>query len=165
MRSDPFTDGDLAELLEAESKELAAVPGANLNSPAFRVIVEGEPQKLTPDLHDEVYRIAREVMRNAFRHAAASKIEAEIRYDRNQLRLRVRDDGKGLDPKVLEVGHRPGHWGLAGIHERAQQIGAQLRIWSEAGAGTEIELTIPYIKAKNGRNDSRFKLFRKDRAL
>jgi signal transduction histidine kinase len=104
-------------------------------------------------------------MRNAFRHAGAKKVEVEIRYDKNHLRLRVRDDGKGLDPKVLEVSRRPGHWGLAGIHERARQIGAQLRIWSENGAGTEIELTVPDITDKDARSNSRFKLFRKDRVL
>jgi signal transduction histidine kinase len=103
-------------------------------------------------------------MRNAFRHAGANKVEAEIRYDKNQLRLRVRDDGRGLDPKVLEMSQRPGHWGLPGIRERAQRIGAQLTIWSEHGAGTEIELTVPDITHKDGHDNSRSKLFREDGA-
>jgi signal transduction histidine kinase len=153
----------LVQLLEADGKELATVLGAD-PTPAFHVIVEGEPQKISPALHDEVYRIAREVMRNAFRHAGANKVEVEIRYDKKQLRVRVRDDGRGLDPKVLEASRRPGHWGLAGIRERARQIGAQLRIWSEDGAGTEIELTVLDITYKDARRNSRFKLFRKDRA-
>ena len=114
-------------------------------------------------LHDEVHRIAREVMRNAFRHSGAKKVEVEVRYDKSQLRLRVRDDGRGLDPKVLEASRRPGHWGLAGIRERAQQIGAQLTIWSEDGAGTEIELTVPDITYKDASTNSRFKLSRKER--
>jgi signal transduction histidine kinase/ligand-binding sensor domain-containing protein len=163
LRSKPLTDGDLAQILEAEAEELAVVLGPNQNSPTFRVIVEGERQRLSLALHDEVYKIAREVMRNAFRHARANKVEVEIRYDKNQLRLRVRDDGRGLDPKVLEVSRRPGHWGLAGIRERAQKIGAELRIWSEDGAGTEIELAIPDITYKDTRNNSRSKLFRRDR--
>ena len=163
LRSDPVKDGDLVRLLEAEGEELTADLGTDQNSPAFRVIVEGDPQNISPALHDEVYRIGRELMRNAFRHAGAKKIETEIRYDTNQLRLRVRDDGRGLDPKVLNVSRLPGHWGLAGISERAKQIGAQLRIWSEDGAGTEIELTVPDIAAKGTRTNSRFKLFRKDR--
>jgi signal transduction histidine kinase len=163
LRTKPVPDGDLAQLLEIDGAELTAVLGVDHNSPVFRVIVEGERQRISPELHDEVYRIAREVMRNAFRHAGAKKVEVEIRYDNNELRLRVRDDGRGLDPKVLEVSRRPGHWGLAGIRERAQQIGAQLRIWSEDGAGTEIELTVPDIKFKDVRSNSRFKLFRKDR--
>jgi signal transduction histidine kinase/ligand-binding sensor domain-containing protein len=162
LRSKPATDGDLARLLEAEAQELVAVLGPNQHAPTFRVIVEGERQRISPALHDEVYRIAREVMRNAFRHAGANKVEAEIRYDKNQLRLRVRDDGGGLDPKVLEMSQRPGHWGLAGIRERAKQIGAQLTIWSEHGAGTEIELTVPDIAYKDTRKNSRFNLFRKD---
>jgi signal transduction histidine kinase len=153
----------LVRLLEIQGEELAAVLLTDQKSPTFRVIVEGEPQKISPELHDEVYRIAREVMRNAFRHAGANKVEVELRYDKNQLRLRVRDDGRGLDPKVLEVSRRPGHWGLAGIRERARQVGAQLKIWSEDGAGTEIELTVPDITYRDARNSSRFKLFRKAR--
>lgn len=163
LRSDPVKDGDLVRLLEAQGEELAAVLAADQNLPVFRVIVEGDPQKISPALNDEIYRIGRELLRNAFQHAGANKIETEIRYDTNQLRLRVRDDGRGLDPKVLDVSRRPGHWGLAGISERAQQIGAQLRIWSEDGAGTEIELTVPDIANKDASNNYRFKLFRKGR--
>ena len=163
LRSKPLTDGDLAHLLESEAEELATVLGPNQNSPTFRVIVEGERQRLSPALHDEVCKIAREVTRNAFRHARANRVEVEIRYDKNQLRLRVRDDGTGLDPHVLGMSRRPGHWGLAGIRERAQKIGAELRIWSEAGAGTEIELTVPDIAYKDTNSGLLFKLFRKGR--
>jgi len=81
-------------------------------------------------------------MRNAFHHAQASKIEAEIAYGERLLRLRIRDNGKGIDAKLLKAG-RDGHWGLPGMRERAQQIGAQLEMWSEVGAGTEVELSIP----------------------
>lgn len=166
LRSQPASDGDLASLLETSGEELAAVQGTNQNLPGFRVIVEGEPQKLSPDLQDEVYRIARELLRNAFRHAGASQIEAEIRYDKNQLRLRIRDDGKGIDPKVLEESQRAGHWGLPGVRERAHRIGSQLSFWSQTGAGTEVELTIPGAIAYEGaRNGHRFKLFGKERKL
>jgi len=164
LRSQPVGEGDLAQLLEAAGEDLAGAQGETQSSPAFRVIVEGEPQKLSPVLQDEVYRIAREVMRNAFRHARANQIETEIRYDKNQLRLRLRDDGKGIDPKVLELSRRPGHWGLPGVSERAERIGAHLRIWSEAGAGTEVELTVPAaIAYKDTHDNSRFKLFRRDK--
>lgn len=154
LRSQAPTDADLAQLLEKAGKELASIHGANHNSPAFRVIVEGKPQRLSPELQNEVYRIAHEVMRNAFRHADANRIEAEIRYEKSELRLRVRDDGRGLDSKVFETRRRPGHWGLSGIHERADQIGAQLRIFSEDGAGTEIELTVPAFAYKDGSRNS-----------
>ena len=125
------------------------------------MIVEGKPQRLSPTLQDEIYRIGREVIRNAFHHAAASRIEVEIRYDEHQLRLRIRDDGKGIDPKVLEAGGSPGHWGLAGIRERAKRIGSQFEFWSEAGAGTEVELRVPAALAYDKQRDgNRFRFHR-----
>jgi len=71
----------------------------------------------------------------------------EIRYDDRQLRLRVRDDGKGIDPKALEVRKRSGHWGLHGMHERARLVGGILNVWSEVKSGTEVELIVPAAKA------------------
>ena len=117
-------------------------PGT-IKSATFRVTVEGARQPLSPLLQDDVYRIAREILRNAFHHAQASRIEAEIAYDPQFFRLRIRDNGKGIDRKVLEEGARQGHWGLPGVRERAKRIGARLRLWSEPGAGTEAELTVP----------------------
>ena len=117
---------------------------------------------MTALLRDEVYRITREILRNAFQHAQASRIEAEIRYDERELRVRIRDDGKGIDPRVLQVGGSAGHWGLRGVRERAQQIGACLDFWSEAGAGTEVELTVPAaIAYERSKERRRFRLFRK----
>jgi signal transduction histidine kinase len=94
-------------------------------------------------LRDEIYRIAAEALRNAFRHSEARQIEVEIRYDKRQFRLRVRDDGKGMDQTVIPDQARGGHYGLPGMRERAKLIGGKLVIWSEAGAGTEVELRIP----------------------
>jgi signal transduction histidine kinase len=105
--------------------------------------VEGERQALPEVLQGEVYRIVREILRNAFQHAQADRIEAEIRYGDRALRLRIRDNGRGIDAQFLKDGGRSGHWGLRGIRERAQQIGAKLDFWSEAGAGTEVQLTVP----------------------
>jgi signal transduction histidine kinase len=67
----------------------------------------------------------------------------EIRYDDRQLRLRVRDDGKGIEPKVLKDDGRSGHFGLRGMRERAKLVGGKLDVWSELDTGTEVELTIP----------------------
>jgi signal transduction histidine kinase len=89
-----------------------------------------------------VYRIGREAVINAFRHAHAGKIEMELRYSARNLTLMVRDDGRGIDPNVLKTG-RDGHFGLVGMRERADHIGARLRVMSSASAGTEIELSIP----------------------
>jgi ligand-binding sensor domain-containing protein len=155
LRATPGIEHDLHALLTAVGQELAASPekeggepgegGAPKESsaPAFRVIVEGSRQQLAPMVHDEVYRIGREMLRNAFQHAQAGLIETEIRYDDSLFRLRVRDNGKGFDSKILKQSTGGGHWGLPGLHERAKRIGARFTIWSESGAGTEAELTVP----------------------
>ena len=143
LRAKPSLDPDLGSLLNAAGQELAQSPEAEGSTPAFRVVVEGSRQTLAPLLQDEIYRIGREMLRNAFRHAHAGGIEVEIRYDRDTFRLRIRDDGKGIDSSVLREGARTGHWGLPGMHERAKRIGGRLKIWSEPGAGTEAELTVP----------------------
>jgi signal transduction histidine kinase len=143
IRASPLASHDLAESITALmtnlSEELAAGNGGGVT---FRVLVEGAPRTVRPTLQGEICRIARESLGNAFRHAQARQIETEITYGES-LRLCFRDDGKGIDPSVVEDGGRPGHWGLPGMRERAKQIGAQLEIWSELGAGTEIELIIP----------------------
>ena len=106
--------------------------------------------------------MAREILRNAFRHAQASLIEAEVTYDSQFFRLRIRDNGKGIDPKVLDQGARQGHWGLPGVRERAKRIGAQLKLCSEPGAGTEAELTVPArIAYGTARRAGRWRPFRK----
>jgi ligand-binding sensor domain-containing protein/signal transduction histidine kinase len=170
LRPAPVAQSDLAHLLTVMGQEIAGSQDTGRESPNFRVTVEGPRQTLSPILQDEVYRIACEVIGNAFRHANATQIEAEIRYDNGLLRLRIRDDGKGTDPKILKEGARAGHWGLPGIRERAKQIGARLDFWSEAGAGTEVELTVPasiaYAKSPDSSGGDRrgFRLFRKKRS-
>ena len=128
----------------------------------FRVLVEGTPRSLDPILRDEIYRIVREALRNAFHYAQARRIETEITYGDPLFRLRVRDDGNGIDPEVLGQGSRAGHWGLPGMHERAKRIGGELNVWSRPGAGTEVELTIPGSIAYGGSPDrAGFRLTRK----
>jgi signal transduction histidine kinase len=143
LRADPALESNLEDLLSAAGKELARSSRAEGEPPAFQVTLEGARQPLSPLLQDEVYGIAREILRNAFRHAQASRIEAEIAFDRQFFRLRIRDNGKGIDRNVIEAGSRQGHWGLPGVRERAKRIGAHLKLWSEPGAGTEAELTVP----------------------
>jgi signal transduction histidine kinase len=93
-------------------------------------------------VRDEVYRIAREAVVNACKHANAQSIEVELEYGSRELQVIVRDDGHGIRPDVLQVG-RDGHWGLAGMRERAQTIGAQLTVRSGDHRGTEVELFVP----------------------
>jgi signal transduction histidine kinase/ligand-binding sensor domain-containing protein len=143
LRSGSAGPSDLAHLLAAAGHELSAVAAANGGSPAFHVTVEGPPRDIKTVLQDELYRIGREILRNAFRHARANRIEVDIRYDAQALRVRFRDDGFGIDPKVLHEGALAGHWGLPGVRERAKLVGAQLDFWSEARAGTEVQVTVP----------------------
>jgi signal transduction histidine kinase/ligand-binding sensor domain-containing protein len=121
----------------------ALADGLNGDAPAFHVEVEGTPRDLLPITRDEVYRIAGEALRNAFRHARACRIEVDIRYDRRQLRLQIRDNGQGIDPQLLRTDGLSGHYGLRGMRERAQSLGGELTIWSQVNAGTEIDLTVP----------------------
>jgi signal transduction histidine kinase/ligand-binding sensor domain-containing protein len=137
--SDPKTT--LVDAIAALVKDLE-INDSRPSRPKFIMHVEGTPGVLQPLVRDDVYRIAREALRNAFLHANATQIETDVRYDRRQFRLRIRDDGKGMDLGVLKGG-RSGHFGLAGMRERAQLINATLTVWSDRGAGTEIELTIP----------------------
>ena len=146
LRSSTVVASDFALTINTLGQELASGE-TNANATEFHVEVEGTPQNLHPILRDEVYRIAGEAMRNAFRHAQAQRIEVEIRYDVRQLRLRVRDDGKGIDAKHLDGDGYAGHYGLRGMRERAKLMGGKLAVWSELDSGTEVELSIPASRA------------------
>jgi signal transduction histidine kinase len=108
----------------------------------FRITVEGAVRELDPIVREEVQLVAREALTNAYRHANAGKIEAEIAYADDGLTLRIRDDGQGIDGAVLREG-RPGHYGVLGMRERAKKIRARFGIWSKPGAGTEVEIHVP----------------------
>ncbi len=115
---------------------------APTSSARFEVLVEGSARPLKTPIRDEMYWIARECVANAFRHANANSIEVVVEYSVECLRLVVRDDGEGIEPAALRRAEGA-HWGLAGIGERAQRIGAKLEIASAAGAGTEVDVKIP----------------------
>jgi len=118
-------------------QELAFPATAN-----FRVIVEGSVRTLHPIIRDEVHRIGREAITNAFRHSRASSIEVELDYSFHALRLVVRDNGCGIDSHILHSG-KDGHFGLAGMRERAERVGAKLKVFTGATAGTEVDLSVP----------------------
>ena len=146
LRSSPVVTNDLALAIGALSEELGCGE-TNPNCAEFHVEAQGTPQNLDPILRDEVYRIAGEAVRNAFKHAQAERVEVEIRYDERELRLRVRDDGKGIDPNHLNEDRHPGHYGMRGMRERAELMGGKLAVWSELDSGTEVELRIPASRA------------------
>ncbi len=112
LRDSTIQSNDLALAISTLGQELTT--DSSNHRPAFRVAVEGESRNLHPILRDETYKIAAEALRNAFRHAEANgQIEVEVRYNSEQFRLRVRDDGKGIDPSIVSGEGREGHLRLA----------------------------------------------------
>jgi signal transduction histidine kinase len=128
---------------------------------SFKTVVEGSVRVLSPMVLEECYAIGREAIVNALSHSEGLHIEVEITYDSRQFRLRVRDDGRGIDPEVLEKGARDGHWGLPGMRERATRIGGQLEFWSRPGSGTELGLTVPAAMAYRALPKSKISWFRR----
>ena len=142
LRSGAAATMDLDQAISSFAKELRS--GSNAESaPEIHIEVQGKPRLLNPQARDEVFRIAAEALRNAIRHAHARRIEVEIRYDEHQLGLRIRDDGRGIDPGILTDGRSLGHWGLHGMRERAKILEGTLEVWSQVSVGTEIAVTIP----------------------
>ena len=144
LRLSTTEKNDLGVAIRTIGEELAASNGF---SAKFEVAVEGKPRNLHPILRDEVYRIAAEALRNAFRHSQAGQIEVAIGYGEKQLTLHVRDNGAGIDRDVLGSHGRAGYFGLHSMRERAALVGGKLTIWSELKSGTEIEIIIPASKA------------------
>jgi len=137
LRSSDSDATDLVKALTGVQQELPARQDID-----FRVRVAGRQQPLSPLIGLEAYRIGREALLNAFSHSGAKRVECELEYADQDLQIRVRDNGTGIDPQVLDNG-REGHWGLAGMRERAAKIGGLLNISSSATSGTEIRLSIP----------------------
>jgi signal transduction histidine kinase len=141
-RSSTTLTNELAPSIAKLAQELSNCSDGENPSTTFSVSVEGSPRDLRLIVRDDIHRIACEALRNAFHHAQAKRIEAEVTYGARELRVRIRDDGKGIERQHLSGG-RARHWGLSGMRERAVQIGARLDVWSEVGVGTEVELRIP----------------------
>jgi signal transduction histidine kinase/ligand-binding sensor domain-containing protein len=149
LRPSAFETNDLANGITAMGEDLTSDASA-LDSPTINVEVEGAPRSLNPVVRDEAYRIAGEALRNAFRHAQARRITVEIRYEKRQFRLRVRDDGKGLDEEAVKRAASAEHFGLPGMRERAEIVGGRLEVWSRLDSGTEVELSVPGAVAYDG---------------
>lgn len=142
--------GNLAEAIRRLAEEIAppsarTEPGACDRPRPMAVCIEtrGARRLLHPIVRDEAYRIVAEALRNAFQHSRGTQIQVNLHYDVRQFVLRIRDDGLGMDSQVIASGGREGHFGLKGMHERAELAGGKLTVRSAPDAGTELELTIP----------------------
>ena len=150
IRADTQAFEELSKSLAEYGNELS-----KLRPVTFSLSVSGAEPKLNPIFLDEIHRIGREAIGNAFKHSNGSKVDVEIVYRPGEFQLRVRDDGDGMDPDLFSGG-RPGHWGIQNMKERAQTIGATLTISSQPGTGTSLELTLPIRSAYRFRTSQRF---------
>lgn len=130
-------DGDLEREFSRLSQQLNGH-----GKTTFRLAAEGAKRAFQQTIYDEIYHICREALANAFHHSKASSIEVEMEYAKSFFKVLIRDDGIGIDEHVLKTG-REGHWGLSGMKERAEKIGAELKVYSRTGRGTEVELIVP----------------------
>ena len=127
----------LPALLTALAEDIVAPPLT------WDLDVEGVQRPVCAPVADEIAQIVREALANAVRHAGAERIGVAIRSGSDKLVITVTDDGLGLPSDVLEKGHRPGHYGLIGMRERAVTMGGTLAVRSDPKSGTEIRVTIP----------------------
>lgn len=150
LRQDDKRDFDLV------SELLTVGQQASTNSPTlFALRVEGEPLPIRQEARVEIFAIAREAILNAYRHADADNVVTTIIYGFNALRIVVIDDGLGIDRELMEARQREGHWGISGMHERAEKINARLEI-DASTLGTAIHLIVPkreaYLSRSNGKS-------------
>lgn len=106
---------------------------------------EGDERRLAPSVELALYRIAQEALSNVARHAQATKAILRVRYEEDKLTLQVIDNGVGFQVPGSPGEFAPsGHFGLLGLYERAELIGASLSIKSEAGKGTQLTIQLPF---------------------
>jgi signal transduction histidine kinase/ligand-binding sensor domain-containing protein len=137
LRTTPL-DGELAAAMGRAGQEIFSASTTRLS-----VKSEGRSKPLQPSTADEIYLIIREALQNVRRHAGAQAVELTIAYERSELRIRVRDDGRGISPKDIDPTPRSTHFGIKGMRERALRIDAQLDIRNVPTGGTEVDLRVP----------------------
>jgi len=152
LRESISLNHDLPTALKEVAEDLALAQPIE-----FAVSVSGMQRPLHSVVMEDVYQIAREALANAHRHAGANRIELELLFAPSQLRVLVRDDGRGIDDGILRDGGLPGHWGMSGMRERAKKLGATLHLRSGPQSGTEVDLQVPGAVAyRNDANGQRW---------
>jgi signal transduction histidine kinase len=136
LRTSATEVNDLADAFRRALEECRT-----LESMEVSLAVSGQITEMHPIVRDEVYRIGYEAIRNACAHSQATQLRVELSYAQ-ELSLRICDNGKGIDPDVLDRG-RHGHFGLHNMRERAARILGKFSVESSPGSGTVITLTVP----------------------
>jgi signal transduction histidine kinase/ligand-binding sensor domain-containing protein len=142
LRTKPENNTEMEEALSKFGRSLQQDFGIE-----FRLKVSGDARPLRLFAWQEIHCVGREALFNAYQHAHATLVEVEIHYGRTCFTLSVRDNGIGMDGDVRRNGQREGHWGLAGMKERANTLHGSLELWSRDRKGTEIRLRIPAVHA------------------
>ena len=137
LRNSDEAPADLRVALIDVGNQLSSTSGMG-----FELKQAGDPVVLDADVQEELRRIATEALSNAFRHSAGRAVSLELRYEGNAFLLTVKDDGTGLDAATMKAGYRTGHWGLVGMRERAQRIGAHIELQT-SGSGTTVNIRVP----------------------
>lgn len=138
LRSKEAKPGTLAESYSAMGLELQS-----LSPVPLEVSVSGSARNLDTVVQEELSRIGREALFNAYVHSNASRIEVEIHFGVFDFDVCFRDNGTGIDSQILAGGGATGHYGLPGMRERVSKLGGRMELWSRPGAGTEIEIRVP----------------------
>jgi signal transduction histidine kinase len=120
---------------------------ASLSKMGFEFKKTGTERPLDPEVMDEVYLITREALTNSYRHSGGSEIAVALDYEMERFRLECRDNGKGFSTRALDDLETNGHWGLRGMSERAERIGAEFRFESAPGKGVCITVSVPAVRA------------------
>jgi ligand-binding sensor domain-containing protein/signal transduction histidine kinase len=136
LRSQALAGSDLPAALAETAKRLVA--GTAVQA---QVQVSGTYRQLSRDIEDNLLRIGQEAMTNAIKHAQATQLRVELKFEPKQLCLSVRDDGCGFD--CAAQSNKDGHFGLLGMRERVAQLGGHLIVNSRLNEGTEIMVEVP----------------------
>ena len=149
-----------AALIDSLRRTENAYPEKNRIPVDYRV--DGHERLLRPDIAEDLCELGGEALRNALKHAPRRTIHIDLRYGTSKLELVVMDEGQGISEQVLQVGI-PGHYGLAGMRERAARMGAEFSIISAPGQGTTVHVSVPAARAyqNDGSSDGRSDLRRK----
>jgi signal transduction histidine kinase len=143
LRAPALIDTDLGgALLRLVQQQTAHAPIA------ASFAVTGTPIALPPELEGQLLRIGQEAIANTLQHAHAQRLQVELRFEHGSVRLQLADDGVGFLTNQI----RDGRYGMVGMRERAQQLGATLTIQSVLGQGTTISVAVPVTTERNVRN-------------